>query len=329
MLYTQSEALILFKAFKNNSKLYFYPMSVLDELNTLDLFELFTNEAKALNFAFHYDMLYDEGICESTLHCRGRYYIVRDLSTKTGYRLKCSKCKKTKSLFYNSIFTRSQLPVNVVLHILYCWAHECSIDFTSHECDVSTNTVTNFFQAFRQACKYVTDNEPHFQIGGPGRIVEIDETIISKRKSNAGRILPEIWVFGGVCRESGERFALQVPDRSASTLIPIIQRYIAPSSVIYSDSWKAYNRIAILPQRYTHKTVNHSTNFVDPVSGAHTQNVERMWREVKRVRRRYEGINRIDIDYHIAEYLWRTNNNVNRKNCFAMAVLLITECPYY
>ena len=32
---------------------------------------------------------------------------------------------------------------------------------------------------------------------------------------------------------------------------------------------------------YHHQTVNHSENFKDPVTGAHTNTIERMWREVK------------------------------------------------
>ena len=304
-------------------------MTILDDLNTIDLNELFTNESKAFNFAYNYDFLYDEGTCESTNMCKGNYFIVQDNSTRTGLRLKCSHCSKTKSIFYNSIFTRSQLSVNVVIHILYCWAHECSVDYTAHECSVSQNTVTNYFQAFRMACKHYIENETIFKIGGPGYNVEIDETIMSKRKNNSGRVLPEIWVFGGVCRETGERFALQVPDRSAMTLIPIIQKYVAPFSTIHTDCWKSYNTLSTLPQFYIHKTVNHSKNFIDPVTGSHTQNVERMWREVKRIKRRYEGINRRDIDDHISEYLWRVNNGVNRSNCFAKSIILVTDCPYH
>ena len=108
-----------------------------------------------------------------------------------------------------------------------------------------------------------------------------------------------------------------------------MQKYIFPGSIIHSDQWPAYSTISQLPENYTHLTVNHSTNFVNPITGSHTQNIERMWRELKRVRRRYEGISRSDVDEHIAEYLWREREKVNRENCFAMAIILLTECPYY
>jgi hypothetical protein len=61
-----------------------------------------------------------------------------------------------------------------------------------------------------------------------------------------------------------------VSDRKASTLLPIIQRYIQPGTEIHSDCWAAYNGISSLPEGYTHLTVNHRTNFVDPETGAYT-----------------------------------------------------------
>ena len=67
---------------------------------------------------------------------------------------------------------------------------------------------------------------------------------------------------------------------------------ILPGSIIHTDGWKAYNNIPTLSGGYTHMVVNHSKNFVNPLTGAHTQNVERMWREVKRIRRMYEGLPR-------------------------------------
>jgi hypothetical protein len=38
-------------------------------------------------------------------------------------------------------------------------------------------------------------------IGGAGLTVEIDESLFSKSKNN-GHILPEQWVFGGICQET-------------------------------------------------------------------------------------------------------------------------------
>lgn len=304
-------------------------MSVLDAVNTLSLTSIFEDEEAALNFVYNFDLLYDDGVCESTPHCSGNYQLVPDTSTKFGFRLKCNVCNKTKSLFYNSVFTRTHLQINKVVHLIYCWSMEYSCEISAHETGVTLSTVTNFFQAFRQACQFWLNQEGQQPIGGVGYNVEIDESIISKRKNNVGRLLNEIWVFGGVCRETHERFVVRVDSRDAGTLLPIIQEMILPGTTIHSDGWAAYNRISTLPEGYIHKVVNHSLNFVDPVTGCHTQTIERMWREVKRIRRRYEGIARVDVDVHLAEYLWREAKNVTKENAFREAIILIGECPYY
>lgn len=55
---------------------------------------------------------------------------------------------------------------------------------------------------------------------------------------------------------------------------------------------------------FTHSTVNHSENFVDPETGESIQNIERTWREVKsaipesrRMEKHFEG--------YSAEYLFK------------------------
>ena len=116
--------------------------------------------------------------------------------------------------------------------------------------------------------------------------MEIDETVVVRRKYERGRVASkaQIWLFGGVERSTnGEQCFLAVIDgqRSAQNLLPMLQKYIRPGSIIYSDLWRSYNSIPNLPQCYTHFTVNHSENFIDPISGRHTQNIESLWSTYK------------------------------------------------
>ena len=85
-------------------------------------------------------------------------------------------------------------------------------------------------------------------------------------------------MFGilGVKRERRLPVLRLVKKRSRQDLLPIITRHVRPGSSIVSDQWRAYVG-ALSASGYNHYTVNHSCSFVDPDSGAHTQNIERAW----------------------------------------------------
>ena len=55
-------------------------------------------------------------------------------------------------------------------------------------------------------------------IGGPGKIVEIDESKFGRGKYNRGRVVDGHWIFGGA--ERGTRKAIVV-GRSKNALLPI------------------------------------------------------------------------------------------------------------
>ena len=58
--------------------------------------------------------------------------------------------------------------------------------------------------------------------------------------------MKEQWVLGGIDEESREMFIVPVKDRTAATLIPIIQQYVLPGSIIKTDGWAAYNGVTAL-----------------------------------------------------------------------------------
>lgn len=141
-------------------------------------------------------------------------------------------------------------------------------------------------------------------------IVEIDEAKVGKRKYNEGRIIKDQWVFGAIERVSGKMFIVPVKDRTSTTLFDIIYRRIARGSIIHSDSWCAYNNLNI--NGYSHFTVNHSRNFVDPQTGVHTQNIERLWRDMRAAIPRF-GIVEEHYIHYLAEFVFKRRYSFNER----------------
>ena len=159
----------------------------------------------------------------------------------------------------------------------YFWlagaSHSTILLMTGH----SSATVTDYIGYFRDMVSFnLAENRE--MIGGDEVIVEIDETKFGKRKYDRGHRVEGAWVFGGVERTPERRmFAQVVPDRSAATLLDVIQRNVHPGSIIYSGI--CTNIEPLLGMR--HATVNHSQHFRDPDTGVHTNTIEGTWNGFK------------------------------------------------
>ena len=139
------------------------------------------------------------------------------------------------------------------------------------------------------------------RIGGPGIIVQIDESKVGKRKYHRGYRVEGQWVFGGIEEESRKCFLVPVEDRTEATLLPIIKKWIEPGTVIVSDCWKSYSKLS--ENGYQHETVNHSKEFVNS-DGYNTNKQEGHWRHMKTSLPKF-GTRKEHFSSYLAEYFWR------------------------
>jgi hypothetical protein len=63
-------------------------------------------------------------------------------------------------------------------------------------------------------------------------------------------------------------------------------------------------------------SVNHNYNFKDPETGAHTNKIEGLWSQFKRMFKAMNGCNRAQLQSYINEFMWRHWNDVNRVEAF-------------
>ena len=167
-----------------------------------------------------------------------------------------------------------------------------------------SKTSSDWYNFCRDVCRETLPLPGHEQemIGGPGKVVEIDESAFSKRKYNRGSRRQTHWVFGGVERDSNKCFIVSVRKRNRRTLWPLIFKHIRPGTNIISDGWKAY--IGLDKHGYIHETVNHILHFKDPETGAHTNKIEGSWLHIKRTLAP-AGNRKSLLKNHFAVYIWR------------------------
>ena len=246
----------------------------------------------------------------------GNYMVLK--STKDSKDGETWRCRKSHSvvkgdLKYNvknvkltirheSWLVDSKVKLELITELIYLWSQGFTVNETMHELGLSKKTVIEWHHFFHKSC-FTTVMDKSEMIGGNGIEVEIDESKFGKRKYYRGHRVEGQWVFGGREKYNKKKvFMVPVQDRKKTTLMPLIQRWIHPGSIIHSDCWKAYHDIE--KYGYTHVTVNHSKDFIDRKSAACTNGIESDWRHAKVTMPRY-GVHRGMHAGYLAEFMWR------------------------
>lgn len=143
---------------------------------------------------------------------------------------------KNRHYDWDPFWENAHLPFRTLVRLAFLWSFDVPNKTTMAFTGLAKNTVIQWFQYFRDVCSHHLLQNP-IMIGGPSVVVEVDESVIAKRKYQRGHLIPERWVFGGVCPDTHEGFLFFVPSRDAATLLPIIQQHVRPGSIIHTDGW--------------------------------------------------------------------------------------------
>ncbi|XP_065642327.1 uncharacterized protein LOC136073956 [Hydra vulgaris] len=246
-------------------------------------------------------------------HCNRPFGLNACQNTQDGYRWYCKECKQRQSVRNCSFFTRSKLSLKQIVIFIYCWSRDMSLKDIQHEAFMSSlnHTLVDWGNFCRDICEEEIETNPNVVGGinhdGTPVIVEIDESKFFHCKYHRGQWCSGHWVFGGVERNSGKCFLVEVPDRSAETLQEMILRYILPGTHIVSDGWASYGGIENIQDGiYSHAVIVHERHFVDPLDEeVHTQNVENLWMRVRRKLQRQFGTSEDLFTSYLYEFIWR------------------------
>ena len=258
---------------------------------------------------FTLSWLREEGLIASSRNCTmcgSEMNWVRRGDRSDGYIWECrrqingKRHRCERSIREGSWFENSNMTIEEVLKFTYWWCQDLNQWQIKQQLGLGSHTAVDWDMFCREVCE-VALFDGREKIGGPGKLVQIDESKIGKRKYHRGHVVEGQWVFGGIEEDSRKCFIATVEDRTEETLLNLIKGWIEPGTTIVSDCWKGY--VNLSKHGYIHKTVNHSVEFVNE-EGFHTNKIEGHWRQMK-TKLPTHGRKKEHYSSYLAEFKWR------------------------
>ena len=164
---------------------------------------------------------------------------------------------------------------------------------------VQVNTATRFFMRLRQL---IAGKLPSYQLCGE---VEADESYFGGvRKGKRGRGAAGKVVVFGLLKRGGKVYTAIIPNAKIETILPIIEEKVTPESIVYTDTFKAYDALDV--SDFHHMRINHSELFADRRN--HINGIENFWNQAKRHLRKFNGIKKDNFYWFLKECEWRFNS---------------------
>nr|VZI30167.1 unnamed protein product [Spirometra erinaceieuropaei] len=219
-----------------------------------------------------------------------------------GVIFQCTRCHRRKSVRTGSLFEGSHLTLSKIMKILLAFVRGARVKQCEQETEVAHNTVLSWYRICRDVCSAVLPRLTR-QLGGPGIEVQLDATMVSRRKRNAKRRRVPYWIVGMYDTRQRRAVFEQLNDRSWTSLRAVIRQWVASGSVVVTDEWRAYNGLP--SEGYRHCRVNRTRNFADPTTGRPRNAAEAYWSRLKRKLRESGSVSRRSLWAHLDEAQYR------------------------
>jgi transposase-like protein len=123
--------------------------------------------------------LRSKGLLAQTMmcpHCSTAMHEATRNDISDGVRWRCATCKTSKSIRDGSFFSKSRLPLQKWLLLLYLWARDYPVRDIAQEAEIDKNVACDVMNWFREVCSTKLIRTV-ITLGGPGKIVQIDESL--------------------------------------------------------------------------------------------------------------------------------------------------------
>jgi transposase-like protein len=152
-----------------------------------------------------------------------------------------------------------------------------------------------------------------------------------KAKRGRGTLDTEKPPVFGMIQRTGQLIIEMLPNVQQKTIQPLIQDYVQPGTLIYTDEYNIYARLQ--EWGYLHKSVNHAIKEYardedgDGFHEVHTNTIEGIWSLLRSWLRPHRGISQDKLPLYLAFFEFVHNVRQRGKALLAsLLVLLVAPC---
>ena len=109
-----------------------------------------------------------------------------------------------------------------VMKFTYWWCQDLDQWQIKKQLGIGSHAAVDWDMFCREVCEVILF-EKREKIGGPGKLVQIDESKTGKRKYHRGHVVEGQWGFGGIEEDSRKSFIETVENRTEETLLNLIK----------------------------------------------------------------------------------------------------------